>query len=121
MVRVRGMMAVVALVVVGMGQAFGAPPAWMQEGYEALDLAQRKAVQEELAGAGLYTGSVDGASATEVAQALAETPDFLATHTVDKVEVPIDTPADAHRFVAELAAGDWADFLDGTLAENRFH
>ena len=112
-------LALVALL--GAGPSLAQDPAWLETAYTSMGLSERKMVQEELKKAGLYEGSIDGIFGPATAYALAQTPEFLRTHTADSIEVPLDTPQDTARFVRELGAGDWGDFLYGGMAENPAH
>lgn len=112
---------VMAVAMAWSAPVLASPSDWLRLGYQALDEEGRKTVQEEMRLTGLYDGQVDGIYGEETAKALEAVPLFLRTETVDKIEVPLDTPEDGVRFVREIAQRAWSGFLYEGAAENPSH
>ena len=77
--------------------------AWLAAAFESLSDSHRRVVQEELDLAGLYTGGVDGRFGAGTEQALLKSVDFLAWNSNGHLRIPLASPADADRYLADLS------------------
>lgn len=89
---------------------------YLPAAFEALDDSQRRAVQQELQTAGLYSGSIDGRYGPGTERALVAAVVRLGEDS--GIAVYLDTEGDAVSFMFTLADGGYAKWLYGEGDEN---
>jgi hypothetical protein len=85
----------------------------LAESFAMLGVEKRRAVQEQLAMAGLYDGVVDGAFGPKTRNSLINGAVFIKDNSYGRVAFDLTKPDQARQFIGALANGELAKYLWG--------